>query len=324
MQQAGEERRPVATNRERKEFVYEGRPYGYEFERREIEFEGLTRSYCLYRPDSLDPAKPAPLVLVLHGGSGSSEATLGLTLGRFNELADRDGFIVVYPDGVENIWNDGSGIVKWRAHREQINDVGFLTSLVDRLEEEFHVDPTRVYATGMSLGGMMCFRLACEVPDRIAAIAAVSCGMWEGMPERCAPSLPTPVMMIRGTADPMVPWNGGLTGITRLTGNFMTVLSGPEVARFWAARNGCSQPPAVEYGPDPAPGDGTRVRRESFRGDKPGTEVILYAIEGGGHTWPGGYQWADASVMGPTCRDIDASDVIWELFKRHRRAQVRP
>ena len=304
----------VNKERESKEFLYQGKTYKYEFERRELQFEGLNRTYCLYYPKSLDNTKPVPLVFVLHGGSGAGEITIGVSLGRFNELADRDGFIVVYPDGIEKSWNDGSGIMEWRAHRENINDVGYISALIDSLGRDYNIDKTRVYACGISLGGMLCFRLACELPQRIAAIATIASGLWVGMPDRCSPKQPTSVLMIRGTDDPWVPWQGGLTGHTGVSRNFMEVLSGPEMTAFWVMKNGCDPKPVIHYEPEVNPNDGTRVKRELYQHGRNNTEVVLYTIEGGGHTWPRGYQYWPENIIGKTSQGINACDVIWNFF----------
>lgn len=299
-----------------RQFTYGNREYTYEYEPRTLQHDGLIRTYCLYVPGSLDQSNPVPLVLVFHGGSGTGDVTIGLSLGRLNELADAENFIAVYPDGIDNIWNDGSGVKQWKAHRENVDDVGFATELIDTLRDEFNIDESRVYACGMSLGGMLSFRLACEIPERIAAIGAVACGMWVGLPERCSPSIPTPVLMIRGTADPMVPWEGGLTGIEGMTQRFMEVLSGKDVTAFWVDKNGCDPEPEIHHEPDADPDDGMRVKRETYRGGSADTEVILYTVEGGGHTWPSGHQYWGEHIIGKTCNDIDASDAIWDFFKR--------
>jgi polyhydroxybutyrate depolymerase len=279
-----------------------------------LAFGGLTRTYRL----RVSPAsrRPMPLVLALHGGGGTGEHMERLTLGGFNRLADREGFAVVYPDGVERHWNDGRGTQAYRSHRDNIDDVGFLAALIGYAARSIPVDLRRVYATGISNGGLMSFRLARELADRIAAIAPVAISMSEQLLQMRTPARPISVLLIPGTQDPLVPWEGGEIGFAggRKVGR---VISVAESVRFWATHNQCPPTPAVTWEPDRDPFDGTRVRRVAYGPCREGTEVVLYAVEGGGHTWPGGQQYLAERLVGRTSRDIDANEVIWGFFKRH-------
>jgi polyhydroxybutyrate depolymerase len=277
---------------------------------------GLERTYRIYISALYSPAKPMPLVLLLHGGGGTGEGMEKLTLGGFNRLADREGFVVVYPDGIEKHWNDGRGLEDYRAHRENIDDVGFVSALIDHLKERWNIDLTRIYAAGISNGGQFSQRLACELSDRIAAIGVVAIQLPEHLSSSCAPKRPVSVLMMPGTEDPLVPWEGGEIGFRRGR-KFGRALSVPESMRFWAKHNQCPTSPLITYEPDRDPEDGTRVRRETYGPCGHETEVLLYAIEGGGHTWPGGDQYLPARIIGKTSRDIDANEVIWDFFKRH-------
>lgn len=281
-----------------------------------IQVGGLERTYREYIPALYSPAKPMPLVLLLHGGGGTSEGMEKLTLGGFHRLSDREGFIVVYPDGIEKHWNDGRGLEAYRAHRENIDDVGFISALIEHLIRTLNVDPNRIYAAGISNGGQFSQRLACELSNRIAAIGVVAIQLPEHLPSSCAPKRPVSVLMMPGTEDPLVPWEGGEIGFRRGR-KFGRVLSVPESLRFWAKQNQCPGSPVVNYEPDRDPKDGTRVRREAYVPCGEGTEVILYAVEGGGHTWPGGDQYLPVRIIGRTSRDIDANEVIWGFLKRH-------
>jgi len=280
-----------------------------------IIFAGLERTYRIYMPPSYDKSTPLPLLIALHGGGGSGEKMEELTLGGFNRLSDQEGFIVVYPDGIEKHWNDGRENVKYRAHREKIDDVGFISALIDHLVKQYNIDIKRVYVTGISNGAMMSFRLGCELSEKIAAIAPVSGAMPKDLV--CSPLRPVSVLVISNKEDPMVPWEGGEIRFGRQ--RFGEVLSVEESVRLWVHHNQCSSSPANLLEPDKDPQDGTRVRREEYGQGKEGTEVVLYAIEGGGHTWPGGQQYLPAWIIGKTSRDIDANEVIWNFFKRHAR-----
>jgi len=285
---------------------------------RRLQHAGIDRSYKLYVPAAPDPKTPRPLLLALHGGFGDGAAMERLTQSGFNRLADQEGFLVVYPDGVEKHWNDGRSQVSYRSHKEKIDDVGFLAALIDEIARQFPLDRQRVYATGMSNGAMMCHRLAAELSDRIAAIAPVGGSIPEDLLPRCRPPRPVPVLIISGTADPLVPWAGGdIRGGLFGQRSIGRVLSAPAAAEHWARHNGCVAPPAITRLADKDPEDGTQVRQEAYGGGKDGSEVILLAVEGGGHTWPSGWQYLAEAFVGKTCKDVDACAVIWEFFKRH-------
>jgi len=242
-----------------------------------------------------------------------------LTTGGFNALSDKEGFVVVYPDGIERHWNDGREKVRYRTHREKIDDVGFLSALIDQQVRDLNLDKQRVYATGMSNGALMSFRLASELSDKIAAIAPVACNMPKVLEKRAPPAQPIPVLLIANTEDPCVPWEGGELRFALM--RLGLVLSVMDTVHYWVAHNQCEPKPTVTWLPDTAPQDGTRVRREVYGKGRDGTEVILYAIVGGGHTWPGGYQYLPVRFVGKTCRDINACEVIWDFFKSHPRKQ---
>lgn len=278
-------------------------------------WDGLKRTYAVHVPPSSGRTRPMPLVIALHGGGGSGAKMERLTRGGLNKLSDRDGVVVVYPDGIEQHWNDGREKVKYRAHREKIDDVGFLSALIDRLAESGNIDRKRVYVTGVSNGAMMSNRLACELTGRIAAIAPVAGNMPHDLLPHCSPSRSTPVLMISGTEDPMMPWAGGEAHFLRL--KFGKVRSVPDTIKFWVAHNRCAPVPAVTREPDTDPQDGTRVRKEVYAGCEAETEVILYIVEGGGHAWPKGHRYLSERLIGKASQDIDANELIWDFFKKH-------
>ena len=281
---------------------------------------GLKRTYRLYLPPSFDKTKPLPLVIALHGGGGTGKNMERLTRNGFNTLADKEGFVVVYPDGIERHWNDGRKEVSYRAHKEKIDDVGFISTLIDHLSKDANIDPRRVYVTGASNGAMMSYRLACEIPEKITAIAPVMGALPVEFTD-AKPSAPMPVLMVSGTADPLVPWAGGNIGFSRnrfrRAKTLGKVMSQKDTVSFWVTHNQCAATPTVTRMPDTDTDDGTQVRREAYAATQDKAEVILYAIEGGGHTWPGGYPYLPDWIIGKTSRDIDANEIIWNFFKRH-------
>lgn len=264
---------------------------------------GDLRNYWLVSPEGIDRAKPAPLLLVLHGSAGSGEDMMTVTRRGFERLADKETFIVVYPDALERRWNDQGGTV---------DDVAFLLAIVDKLVADGLVDKTRVFVTGISNGGMMAQRLACEQAERIAGIATVAGGLSEPLQATCKPTRPLPVLVIHGTEDPIVPWAGGAVAGFE---DFGKVLSARETAKFWAANNRCGDGGVIAAEPDRDPKDGTRVKMEVFASCPAGAAVRLAAVEGGGHTWPGGYQYLPERFIGRTSQDVDANSLIWNFFK---------
>lgn len=264
---------------------------------------GDLRNYWLVSPEGIDRAKPAPLLLVLHGSAGSGEDMMTVTRRGFERLADKEKFIVVYPDALERRWNDQGGTV---------DDVAFLLTIVDKLVADGLVDKTRVFVTGISNGGMMAQRLACEQAERIAGIATVAGGLPEPLQATCKPTRSLPVLVIHGTEDPIVPWSGGAVAGFE---DFGKVLSARETAGFWAANNRCGAGGVIMPEPDRDPRDGTRVKMEVFASCPAGAAVRLAAVEGGGHTWPGGYQYLPERFIGRTSQDVDANSLIWNFFK---------
>jgi polyhydroxybutyrate depolymerase len=283
--------------------------------------DGLKRTFNIHIPSIFDKSVQFPLVIALHGRGSNGMGMILLTRKGFNKLADKDGFMMVYPDGIELNWNDGrmDEEANDRAHSENIDDVGFISSLIDTMIKDYNINPKQVYVTGISNGAIMSYRLACELSHKITAIAPVDGNIPVMLYPECLPSLPVSVLAINNTDDPLVPFGGGdIYGRIRKV-NLGKVLSVDESIRFWVSRNMCSVAPVVTVEPDRDPDDGTRVTRTQYINDPDGTEVVLYAVKGGGHTWPSGIQYLPAWIIGKTCRDIDANEVIWSFFKEHSR-----
>lgn len=279
----------------------------------EIICDGLDRTYIIHIPFSHNKRKSVPLLIVLHGGGGTSKGMVELTRGGFNTLADKKGFIVVYPDGINKHWNDSRNDIL-AADVEKIDDVGFISTLIDYLVKTLNVDPNNVYVTGMSNGAMMTHRLALELADKITAVATIAGNIPEDQLQSGTPKRAIPVLIISGTDDPMMPWDGGYVLGQSKRGK---VISVPETVTYWVNHSQCSPTPTITWEPDRDRQDGTLVRRKVYSGGKNGTEVILYAIEGGGHTWPGGQPYLPKRIIGKTSKDIDANEVIWNFFKKH-------
>lgn len=282
--------------------------------------DGIERTYSIYIPKGIQASRPVPLLLALHGGGGSAEKWPEYTSYGFERLADRDRFILVYPNGLEGHWNDGRGVDKFYSHHENIDDSGFLVQLIDTLTSIYPIDARRVYITGASNGGMMAHRLAAEHSDKVAAIAAVISAIPKPLQGKLRPIHPVSVLMMNGTDDPLVPWEGGEISFGRQKNGFVT--STEQTVKFWVEHNRCTAPAKTDRLPELDPDDGTRVTRTLYGKCKSGTEVALYKIVGGGHTWPGSKDTRGLigkilidSMVGRKSRDIDACEVIWQFFE---------
>jgi polyhydroxybutyrate depolymerase len=276
-----------------------------------INVDGVEREYYVHIPREYDGFEPVPLVLALHGGGGEGDKMDRLT--GFNDVADEEGFIVVYPQGINGRWNDGR-YVPSLLPVEPPDDVSFLGELVKQLSVDYDIDENRVYATGISNGAFMSYRLAVEYPDVFAAVAGVAAQVSVSLKDKYPPERPIAVMMVLGDRDPLVPYEGGeinLFGIKR-----GEVLSAKESVAMWTENNGCSETPVTTYYEDIDGGDSSVARRDEYGSDT-GADVVLITIEGGGHTWPGGWQYISEKIVGKTNRDINASLVIWEFLEEH-------
>lgn len=273
---------------------------------RTLQHDGRTRSYIVHVPPKYDPKLPTPLVLAFHGGG--SNAKIMVRFCGLNDKADQENFIVVYPDGTGNLqmltWNGGNCC--GYAMRNKVDDVGFTRLLLDDLASVTNVDAKRVFATGISNGGIMCYRLASELSDRIAAIASVAGTMGTAA---CNPKRPVPIMHFHGSDDNFLPFKGGKGNGVSGTDFYSVDYS----VQAWVKADGCPAEPKVEDLPKKAD-DGTTVQRKIYGPGTEGAEVILFVINGGGHTWPGR---DTIRILGKSTHNISANDLMWEFFKRH-------
>lgn len=260
------------------------------------------RAFLLHVPESYDGSVPVPLVVSFHGAAlwpGAQAAT-----SRWNDLADEQGFVVVYPAarGRPRIWlGTDAGVDA---------DVAFVAQLVDSLERAYAIDPRRIYADGLSNGGRMAWIVSCRLAHRMAAVGSV--GAAQDLPwAACGDAPPVPVVAVHGTADPIVPYDGGRSWIGPA--------AFPDVRRWmarWAQRNRCGGPPAEQR---IAP-DVTRLEYPACADD---AAVVLYTVEGGGHTWPGARPLPEF-LAGPTTASVDATALLWSFFEAHPRAGGPP
>ncbi len=274
-----------------------------------LQIDNVHRSYVVHVPPRYDPKVAIPVVLALHGA-----ATNGRMMAAYSGLskkADEAGFAVVYPNGTGEAgilltWNSGGS--RRTSGTSTADDVGFLRKVLDDLQTCLTVDSKRVYATGMSNGGMMCYRLASEMSDRIAAIAPVAGTI---AIDNYHPQRPVPVIHFHGTADKLVPFAGPQSDTPTKVLGFKSV---PETIRILVRSNDCAADPQTTELPDRAH-DGTRVTRKVYPAKKGGAEIVLYVIDGGGHTWPG--RQPPVRFIGKSTEQISSNDLIWEFFEKH-------
>jgi len=257
--------------------------------------DGATRSYIVHLPTGYTATQKYPLVLNLHGLGESNIKQEHYS--HMDDVADSGHFIVVYPEGVNKAWNAGI-----RGPRvTKVDDVGFISALLDTLEAKYSIDAKRIYSCGISNGGFMSYRLACELSNRIAAIASVAGQLTDFMKAACRPSRPVAIMQIHGTDDELVNYEGALG-------------YGPvdSLIHFWLWKDNCKPTPVITKLPDTDTTDGCTVTKYDYVSCSGGSEVALYKIINGGHTWPGGYP---VSFLGKTDEDFNASEEIWKFFK---------
>lgn len=270
----------------------------------QLAVNGTTRSYLIHVPPGAPPAGGYPLILAFHGGGGQGRGMARLT--RFDALADKRGFIAVYPDGIDRHWNDGRSTIK-----NKVDDIAFVNAMLDDIGHRYAI--ARIFATGMSNGALFAQRLGCDVP-RIAAIAPVAGPMPEEIAASCHPSHSVSVLQIEGTTDPIMPHDGGKVTDFGGRGEGGMVLSTGDTMALWARLDGCGQQTTAEELPHPAAFDSTRITRRRFEGCRNGTQVELLDVKGGGHAWPGGSQYAPRFIIGKSSRQIDASKAIVDFF----------
>jgi len=277
-----------------------------------IQIGGVQRVYHVHLPPTAPAEGGLPLVIVFHGGGGTAkgaERQYG-----FTQLADARGFVVVYPAGLDRRWNDGRGTTgqPW-LNTVLVDDVSFVSATIDHLRNALPIDARRVYAAGMSNGGILSHRLGCELSGKIAAIAPVAGTIAAPEAPRCAPETPVSVVEFHGTEDRFVPYGGGDILKQPERG---TVLSVADTMALWTRLDGCSTTPRLADLPPSHPEDGTRIRRVTYGPCGRTSEVTLYTVIGGGHTWPG---TAWIPLLGPVSRQINATEIIWEFFERHQK-----
>lgn len=282
----------------------------------DIRYNFLKRNYRVHVPPSYDPQKPLPLVVVIHGAFDNAVGVEKAT--GFSELADRENFIVQYPNGISLFgflqhWNAGHCCGK--AAKDKVDDVGFIAKAIEDLCSRLNVDRHRIYMVGFSNGGMMAYRFAAERSDLLAAVAplAASIGGRTSANEPAwripVPEHPLPVISMHGMKDEDIPYDGG---VSPRRGGDRSYLSVPESIGFWVEQNGCHGAVNEQELHQGA------VKVKSWTGCSDNSEVSLYLLKGWGHVWPGRV-FLGSLEAGHPLKEFEATEIIWDFFKRHRR-----
>ena len=296
----------------------------------EFNHDGVLRDYRIHVPSSLPEGTDVPLVLCFHGGGSNSRVASVMGL---SQIADREGFIVVYPNAINKHWNDGRESPMFAEQDKKTDDVEFVLKIIERVRNEHAIDADRIFATGLSNGGFMSQRLAIEKPDVFAGVAVVIATMGEPISKRFAPQSPVSVMYLNGTEDPLAPYQGGPVGkglgqrLNQVDGESEAprgrAISTDEAVRLWRERNQLREEPRVTRLNDVDEKDGSRIEHRLWSGGERGTAVALYKVIGGGHGLPGGRQYLPVRVIGRVNQDVQGMELVWDFFKNHAREPIK-
>ena len=354
------ERRLASTGAVCLAFLFGVQTFWAQETKEKVIVEDVERSFMVRLPRGYDAQRHYPVVILLHGMNQDADDMERLT--RFDQLADKDGIIAVYPIAAHGKWNVG---VRPPEHRSMMgpgtrrrgypgggypgggypgggypgggggypvgrrrqpeepredkrpapaDDIAFFNQMLDQLGAKFSADLSRIYAAGLSEGGLMSLRLGCALGDRIAAIAAVGAAMPKTM--ICLPSRPVPLVMINGTSDPVVPYGGG----TEHNGN-LPIISAEDSAKAWAKIDRCGEKPEKSKLPQRAKG-GMETKVDSYTGCQQNAQVVLYSVKGAGNTWPGGEQYEVEKTIGKTSSGMNANEAIWSFLVTKRLADA--
>lgn len=271
------------------------------------------RKFMVHLPPNFNTITQRPLVLNLHGGSGNMINAQGFSM--LNPVSDQNNFIVAWPQGYGIAppgfsWADGRNT---SADQAGIDDIGFIDKLIDTLISRYNVDTNRIYICGFSNGGFMVQRIACQLPDRFAAMASLGSSMDTVLHHNCNPSKPIPMAFFNGTSDPAMPYGGGRMQNPQV----IPVVPVDTTVQFWVSHNNCQTASPVFFCPDNFTTDNSTAELYNFGNCDCNADVKFYKLINGGHTWPGVYVASQASALGNTNRDINASVELWNFFNSH-------
>lgn len=265
--------------------------------------QGHTRTYYIYTPKSYKPNQPMPMVLVFHGDNGTGRAIADVT--QFNKLAEQKGFIAVYPDGINKRWTlrgNPSG---------KVNDVEFTDALIAHIKQIRNIDSSKVYASGFSRGAILTQALACQLPEKIAAFASVAGSLPVRLKSKCQPNNPVSMLMINGTNDTAVHYEGDEKTARG------ALLSIPDVLTHWRSQDKCTSAAQIKQIPGPNQNDQYYVKTTRYANCRGGSEVVLADVIKGGHSWPGGASQDPNQIKFNDAIGYNASNTVWDFFSHH-------
>jgi polyhydroxybutyrate depolymerase len=280
-----------------------------------IQHEGRERAYIVHLPENYSEEKNHPLVIALHGGGGKAKHFNRSTRSRFNQLADEENFILVYPQGVNKSWNDNSKRdTLGYARRWKVDDVGFIRKMIQKLENDYAIDSENIFACGISNGGLMSLTLAVELPEKIKAIGMVASNFSEEQSKEMNRESQFSMIMIHGDKDPIFPYQEAeIIVFKKSRGKVLGVKKSIELL---CEINGNTPNGVGQELPNTHTKDGCTVMQIIYPNpNNPNLKIELIRVKGGGHTWPGGTQYLPKKLIGRVSRDFNACDALWEFFE---------
>ena len=281
---------------------------------RSLEYNGIERSYLLYNAESSVRQRARPLIIALHDNGSSARNLVRISQGRMNKLAEENGFVLVYPEGLKKSWVLSTAAMGQSDAERFQGDVGFVKILVESLKEELTIDESRIFVMGMGSGGALAYQLACEVPEMFRAVGTVAASMPVQNMQFCEGASGSSLVAINGTENPVIPYKGGEAYL--MNGKLLNVLSTEETMALWLQKNGCLYHAKENLLPDEDTRDDTSISKYLYVGCDSDVQIVLYKVQGGGHTWPGGRQYSKQERVGRTSRDMDAGKEIWTFFNQ--------
>lgn len=274
-----------------------------------VKFDGIERKYMYYIPSGYDSKAKLPVVFFIHGYGASAEIGVNVLGPQFHGRADRDGAIVVYPEATSKHWNDRLG-GSFPA-TDTINDVAYISHLIDLFIADFKGDPRRIYVSGSSNGGMMTYRLSVDIPEKIAAIAPFISTISPQVAAASVNAASIPTIITNGTADSIINWNGGAVEVTRTP----ELLSGDQNVAYWVKRNGAKTKAKVSILPDIEPDDKSTVEIQHYKGRY---DVMLFKIIGGAHRHPTLREPGNPLIPGQNM-DYNSFETVWDFMMNYKK-----
>ncbi|HLK30671.1 MAG TPA: PHB depolymerase family esterase [Puia sp.] len=281
-----------------------------------ITVDGRERQYAIHLPPSFNTSKNFPVIFAFHGGGGEYKKVIRYY--NLNGLADENGYIVVYPNAINKAWSMSGVSSRIKKIDNSVDDVKFISELLDNLIANYKADSKHVFCTGISCGGIFSLFLAWQLSDRITAIAPVCASIPQAIAEEYSFKHPTPVLLINGTEDPLINYNGGPGKMNGRNAESQTanMLPTEELVSKIAKLNNCQSNPVVKDFPDADPKDGCTATDYSYSCSD--VQVEFIKVVNGGHTWPGGIQYLPKVIIGKVCKDFNAEEKVFEFFKKIR------